>query len=101
MKMLCTDLLREISKYLMVKDCLALELAVQEKLYDVCDYKMRFYREPYTTTCGVFMLRSYFDKRFQCNIKTKDHQICLISMYQVQSTREACQKAIELFKLDH
>ena len=97
--MLCLDLLREVSKYLTVKESLNMEVAVREKLFEIQDYKMRLNYEPYSITTNVFRLKGFYDKRFKCDVSTVDHHICVVSMYHVNSTKEACNTAIELFRL--
>tara|TARA_B100001059_G_C17589894_1_gene454106 strand:- start:305 stop:568 length:264 start_codon:yes stop_codon:yes gene_type:complete len=85
--------------YLSVKECLNMEVAVGEKMYNMEDYQMRLKYQYYKMECGHFVLDAYHSDKFMCNISTKFHHICQVSMYQVNSTKEACLKAIELFKL--
>lgn len=98
-KMLCVDLLREISKYLLVSDCLNMEIVFREKMYDIEDYKMRLQYQIFTLQAGVFTVRGFYNENFRCEIKTKERWICTVSMYKVNSTKDACEQAIELFKL--
>lgn len=99
--MLCIDLLREISKYLTVKECLDMEVSIGEKIYTTEEYKNKIKHKIYKMNCGHFKIKAFFDIKFKCDINTNDHKICTVSMYNVDNTKEACLKAISLFKLDY
>ena len=77
-----------------------MEIATTEKMYNKKDYIMRIKYQPYKIKIGQFLLNAYYEDKFKCNISTSTHNICVVSMYQVNSTKETCLKAIELFKLN-
>lgn len=77
-----------------------MEVATGEKMYSIQDYIMRIKYQPCKMKSGPFLLNAYYEDKFKCNISTLTHNICVVSMYQVNSTKETCLKAIELFKLN-
>lgn len=96
--MLSIDLYRNISKFLNVQDCLHLEVAIQEKMYDIKDYKIRLKYQDYELN-DKFTYKAYYDEKFKCVVSSKQSNICVISLCNVNSTKEACMKAKQLFSI--
>lgn len=93
------DIYREISKFLNVKDCLHLEVAIQEKMYKIQDYKMRLKYEAYELI-DKFTYKAYYAEKFKCIVSSKQSNIFVISLCNVNSTKEACMKAKELISIN-
>ena len=97
--MLCVDILRTISTYLLVRESLCMEVAFRTRLYDMVEYKHRLRYEVYDMKYDTFFIRAFFDKHFWCDVRTKNNHLCRVSIYHAKSTREACEKTLELFKI--
>ncbi len=97
--MFCMDLCREISKYLLVIECLHMEVAFGKKMYALDDYIMRKKYETYTVIYKKYRLDGFYDKKFKCRLTTNDYHICIVSLCRVKSTKEAVIETAALFRL--
>ena len=97
--MLCTDILREVLKYLTVRECLDVEVALHKKIHEKKYYKIKLKYQPYYITSDKYNIIGYYENCFKCDIYTKDYNMCLVRTRCGNSTKEACIKALDLFGL--
>ena len=104
--MFCIDILREVSTYLTVKECLDFEVSLHTKMYEINYYKKKLKYQPYYITNDKYNIIGYYENTFKCDIFTKNYNMKLLSIESISgnfcgdSTKDACIKALDLFDLE-
>ena len=101
--MFCLDILREVSTYLTVKECLDFEVALHTNMYEINYYKKKLKYQPYYINTDNYNIKGYYENTFKCDIYSNFYNMQLMSIsgdFCGNSTKDACIKALDLFDLE-
>lgn len=105
MNKVCDDILREICKYLFVKECIEIEKILFKSipenyhLYDLVDYVERKKYEPYVKQVDLVKFHvKYENECFHVIVLSNSNMIVeKYNIRNVPNARTACSKSIEMF----
>lgn len=101
-KDLTVDLKRKIGSYLIVKECLTMDMIWNEKCYEKWLYRLRWSKEPVHHKSTIHYIKTTYENQryktqfFFTNGKQKHKPTFYIFDTQARSTREAANKNIKL-----
>lgn len=99
-KLMPLDIHRYISNFLLCREALNMEIACEEKYYDIFHYKHRIKYEPCSLRKGLYlMLCSYKNSRFCITITYNGKHTMSVSNQHSLTSRQALQNTNTLFCL--
>ena len=99
-KLMPLDIHRYISNFLLCREALNMEIACEEKYYDIFHYKHRIKYEPCSLMNGLYtMLCTYKNSQFHINITYNGKHTMSVSNQHSLTSKQALENIYKLFTL--